>query len=98
MLRVALTVTITSPLVPTVPVVDVTAKGDALYVFILPVVGLPEGSVTTCNSPETNQFWLITWSVSAETTSRLKLCGFPSVSNGTKGVTSRKYVGRSSAP
>lgn len=58
--RVALTVTTTSPFAPTLPVVEVTANGEALYVFILPVVGFPEGSVITCSSPETNQFWLMT--------------------------------------
>lgn len=56
MLREALTVTVTSPLVPTVPVVVVTAKGEALYTSMLPLVGLPEGSVTTWRLADTNQF------------------------------------------
>lgn len=40
--------------------------------------------------PETYQFALMLWFASAETTSRVKLCGELSVNNGTNGVTSMK--------
>ena len=52
----------------------------------------------TCIAPETNQFWLMEWSDSTEATPKDILCGFPSVKRGTKGVRSRKYVGKSRAP
>jgi len=91
-------VMLTSPLVPTLPTVFVCEKGDAVYFVIFPVVGLVEVSMKTCSTPERNQFCRIVWSASAEVTSREMLCAFPSARIGTKGVRSRKYVGRSRAP
>ena len=56
MLRFAATVTTTSPLSLTVPVVVVVAKAGAFKTVIFPVVGRGDGSVTTCSTPDTNQF------------------------------------------
>lgn len=82
--------TTTSPFVPTEPVVEVVGNRGASNTVIFPVVGFPEGSVTTCKFPDTNQFWLIAWSISADITSMVRLCGLPSVKMGTNGVRSRK--------
>ena len=65
---------------------------------IFPVVGLPETSVMTWRFPDTYQLALIVWFDSAETTSSEMLWGLPSARTGTKGVRSRKYVGKSRAP
>lgn len=79
----------TSPL-PTEPVVDVCEKGSTVYTVIFPVVCFEEVSRKTWSAAERNQFCWIAWSGSAEVTSSEKLCGFPSVNSGTKGVTSTK--------
>lgn len=87
---VAVTVTLTSPFEPIFPLTLEVAKGWALYEVILPVVCLDEASVMTCKRPETNQFWLIAWSFSADATSIVRLCGFPSTRRGIKGDRSKK--------
>ena len=63
-------------------------NGSALYEVIFPVVGFEEDPVTTCRFPETIQLVLTAWSGSAEATSIVMLCGFPSARSGTKGVRS----------
>lgn len=72
------------------PDVVVTANGSAACFVILPIVGSDDESVLIWMRPDTNQFWLIAWSASAELTERERLCGLPSARRGTKGVRSRK--------
>ena len=69
MLWSAATVMFTSPFVPTAADARAFAYAGAEYDVILPVVGLPDGSVTTCRFPETYQLSLIVWSTSADATS-----------------------------
>lgn len=74
-LREAVTVTLTSPLSPTLPTVVVAEKGSAEYWVIFPIVGFEDLSTKTWRAPERNQFWRIAWSSSADVTSRDILCG-----------------------
>jgi len=64
------------------------ANGSTLYDMTFPTVGFEEDPVTTCRFAETTQLELTAWSGSAETTSTVKLWGFPSTRSGTKGVRS----------
>jgi hypothetical protein len=91
-LRLAVTVMLMSPFAPTLSAVLVRANDSALYDVIFPVVGFEDASVTTWSAPETNQFCRMVLSASADATSIVNRCDFPSVRRGTNGVRSDKYI------
>lgn len=70
------------------PEVEVVANAGAECKVILPVVAFSDEAKTTWRFAVTYQFWLMVWSCSAEMTSMVILCGFPSVNMGTNGVRS----------
>lgn len=96
-LWVAVTVIFTS-LLPllcglTIPVVLVFAKGSVLYDMMEPVVGFDEESLMTWMFPLRYQLLRIVRLVSADATSNVMICAFPSARMGRNGVRSTLYVG-----